>query len=380
MLASIKLTDSLLISNTLIRGLQHPNNKSTESAIVEININSGKIENYIVLASTTGNGYVRAYKLYINDSNKLIIIGSTSKNLVANKKSFTSSQNDNDLFVAILNPDLDEESIEVSFGSVINGNILNLNEFEVIKDNQIAFSGFFRGSSLSLFNATIEGVAETFTNFFGIIDFENQTCHLFPYGILSSSYSKNIELTSNKNQLIVAASINEGSAKLIDSLVNIDKNENGKIMIANINLSNFSYSLTSLSSIGNYNVIGLIFYQEDLFLASNYNRNYFLNGLVVSATFEDIWFCKLTSLSTSSKDKSPSYLLIYPNPTLGLLHIENIKYDKLIITDQLGKEIISTSYIDKIQLHSVEDGLYTLSLFLDNQIVAVRRIVKAINN
>ncbi|MBP6239186.1 MAG: T9SS type A sorting domain-containing protein [Saprospiraceae bacterium] len=380
MIASLKLTDSLLISNTLIKGLQHPKNSSTESAIVEININSGEIENYIVLASTTGSGYVRANELYINDSNQLVIIGSTTSGLVVNKKSYNSSQNNSNMFIAILSPDLDEELIEVSFGSVSAGNILYLNEFEVIKDNQIAFSGFFRGSSLSLFNATLEGVVGTFTNFFGIIDLENQTCRLFPFGILSSSYSSNIELTSNENQLIVAGSIKEGEAILMDSLVNIDKNENGKIMIANINLSNFSYSLTNLSSIGNFDVIGLNFYQDEIFLASNYNRNYSFNDLEVSAIIEDVWFCKLTSLSTSSKDESPFNILIYPNPTLGLLHIDNIKYDKLKITDLFGNEIISTNYMDEIQLHSVADGLYILSLFIDNQIVAVRRIVKASNN
>jgi len=72
-----------------------------------------------------------------------------------------------------------------------------------------------------------------------------------------------------------------------------------------------------------------------------------------------------------------SAILIYPNPTTGLIFVENAKsdYESFCLIDQLGRKIISGPIKSQIDVSAVPNGLYFL-LILGKEKTFVEKVLK----
>jgi uncharacterized radical SAM superfamily protein len=77
-------------------------------------------------------------------------------------------------------------------------------------------------------------------------------------------------------------------------------------------------------------------------------------------------------------------LKLFPNPSNGFVEIENIskfKIDKIIILDLMGKEIYvknisNASFNVKLDLSSLQNGMYMVNIVLENQQKFIQKFVK----
>ena len=80
----------------------------------------------------------------------------------------------------------------------------------------------------------------------------------------------------------------------------------------------------------------------------------------------DFWVLKLSSEQLSSKTFENETFLIYPNPTTNMIYIQTPNgtlIDKFIITDLLGKEIISQINTNQVSTEILSNGIYLVQIF-----------------
>ena len=79
--------------------------------------------------------------------------------------------------------------------------------------------------------------------------------------------------------------------------------------------------------------------------------------------------------------KISDYLSVYPNPSDGILYIDNLKHETVSIQfiNAEGKEVLSSIIrkkgVSKLDLHRLANGIYTLSSTVPNQTASHTRIV-----
>ncbi|MFY0688506.1 MAG: S8 family serine peptidase [Cyclobacteriaceae bacterium] len=67
---------------------------------------------------------------------------------------------------------------------------------------------------------------------------------------------------------------------------------------------------------------------------------------------------------------------IYPNPAQNELHITNYKeFSRVIISDLMGRELLNEKIGPTINLISISDGIYIVSLFGDDQNISLRLVI-----
>ena len=99
----------------------------------------------------------------------------------------------------------------------------------------------------------------------------------------------------------------------------------------------------------------------------------FQNGNRPLPAFDIFNFCNTLSLENEiNKDK----ILIFPNPASNEIKIIGLKQDIAVkITDVLGKTIKNTlSKNNSIDISDIPNGVYTISLFVDNKLVSKKFI------
>lgn len=69
-------------------------------------------------------------------------------------------------------------------------------------------------------------------------------------------------------------------------------------------------------------------------------------------------------------------VLLYPNPTKGILNIENINLEKIIIYEVYGKELMEFTPKSQIDLSSLSKGIYLIKLISESKIVTKKVIIE----
>lgn len=78
----------------------------------------------------------------------------------------------------------------------------------------------------------------------------------------------------------------------------------------------------------------------------------------------------------NSKEFETQKVLLYPNPTKGILNIENINLEKIIIYDISGKEVKEFLPKSQIDLGNLSKGLYFIKLFSERGIIIDKIVIK----
>lgn len=68
--------------------------------------------------------------------------------------------------------------------------------------------------------------------------------------------------------------------------------------------------------------------------------------------------------------------VLYPNPTTGILNIENTEYDKIMVYDLSGRKIKSFEPRSQIDLSDLSSGIYTIQLISASQIQTQKVILE----
>lgn len=68
-------------------------------------------------------------------------------------------------------------------------------------------------------------------------------------------------------------------------------------------------------------------------------------------------------------------VLLFPNPTNGLLNIENINLEKIIIYDISGKEVKQVAPNSQIDISTISKGFYIIKLFSDRGIITDKIVI-----
>ncbi len=377
MYAAFKMEDTLKINDHFIYGTQHINNKPLECAIVKMDMETGKVVEHTVLASSSGNGIIEANKLLLNKQNQLVAVGRTTRGLVVDGKAMSAPSAGSNMYIAFFDENLKLITQNIKYGNVRESDILYLNNFASINDHTLAFSGFFRGSNFSLLGSEIPGTLNTFNMFFGILDLDAFSCSLFPYGNINNAYISNIELSSDDQKLYLFSSFGAGQAQLLDSLIAIPTSEDGKLILTALDLSSFEYNFTHMPAIsGNYKTIGIASYEQNLYLAANYYKNYSIDTRTVNSSSNDIWFLKLSPISTFNIDTKHTSFNIYPNPTNGSITIEDVDFDRLEVRDSYGKIVVTTSSqnADQALLH-LGAQTYFLSFYKADKLLSSHKVI-----
>ena len=87
---------------------------------------------------------------------------------------------------------------------------------------------------------------------------------------------------------------------------------------------------------------------------------------------DDFYFETIDNLSD---DFSQNEINVYPNPAINQIHIRNILFQKAIILDISGKEVL-TSFSNPINISTLESGTYFISLEVNDQFIALQRFIK----
>jgi hypothetical protein len=74
-------------------------------------------------------------------------------------------------------------------------------------------------------------------------------------------------------------------------------------------------------------------------------------------------------------------LEMYPNPTSGKVklvsqNVKDIEQCIIKITDVLGREVLVSDYKEELNMTLFEKGIYFLSLYKNNQLIATKKIIK----
>ncbi len=71
-------------------------------------------------------------------------------------------------------------------------------------------------------------------------------------------------------------------------------------------------------------------------------------------------------------------LQVYPNPATDFIQITGIEYDRVQIQNLLGQIVYSfeTNSTEAINIESIEDGIYLVSVLRNNQIVETKKLLK----
>lgn len=94
-----------------------------------------------------------------------------------------------------------------------------------------------------------------------------------------------------------------------------------------------------------------------------------------SITWTEALFPRIyVSLEETESEKD---VLLYPNPTQGVLTVEGLRFDHVKVYDVLGKEQIEPSVQNfTIDLSSLSKGAYMLEFYKQDKIVAKRKVFK----
>lgn len=68
-------------------------------------------------------------------------------------------------------------------------------------------------------------------------------------------------------------------------------------------------------------------------------------------------------------------ITIYPNPTSGNINISTeVELTKMELYDVLGKKVLKSSYVNKLNVESLKSGIYFLRLY-NNKSMDIKRVV-----
>jgi hypothetical protein len=84
-------------------------------------------------------------------------------------------------------------------------------------------------------------------------------------------------------------------------------------------------------------------------------------------------------LGLVSSSEVENNLKISPNPTDGVLRIStslDVTDLSIKITDVLGKEALVSDYKEQIDISFLENGIYFLSMYKNNQLLITKKVVK----
>ena len=76
----------------------------------------------------------------------------------------------------------------------------------------------------------------------------------------------------------------------------------------------------------------------------------------------------------STNNYADKNMNLYPNPTSGIINIENVEINKVTIFDILGKSVKEYDNLTKIDLSELSKGIYTLKIIAEKQIF-IRKII-----
>ncbi|HPB02476.1 MAG TPA: T9SS type A sorting domain-containing protein, partial [Bacteroidales bacterium] len=69
-----------------------------------------------------------------------------------------------------------------------------------------------------------------------------------------------------------------------------------------------------------------------------------------------------------------SDLIVYPNPTSGVLYLYNSVFEKVEVYDSFGQLVIAKTNTDQIDLSSLANGNYFVKA-INNEIVITKQII-----
>lgn len=78
----------------------------------------------------------------------------------------------------------------------------------------------------------------------------------------------------------------------------------------------------------------------------------------------------------SNDEFNSQEVLLYPNPTKGILNIENITLEKIIVYEIYGKELLAFSTTSKIDLSSLSKGIYLIKLFSEGKTITEKIVIE----
>lgn len=92
----------------------------------------------------------------------------------------------------------------------------------------------------------------------------------------------------------------------------------------------------------------------------------------IESSFNETAFVNPPALVNEEFDTEK--VLLYPNPTKGILNIENINLEKIVIYEIYGKELEEFKPKSQIDLSNLSKGIYLIKLISESKIV-IKKIV-----
>lgn len=192
--------------------------------------------------------------------------------------------------------------------------------------------------------------------------------------------------TGDINAILISS---DGTYNTSRSILNISDNymvvgdendENGSVHIFKKVINESTYSWDLMQKVENVNSKSEDFFGCGVGVSGDY--------LLVGAKGEDekgwqsgaVYSYKITNTSTDVENEIKSDLMIYPNPTSGVIYVklkDDISHKVTVydISGKLLKEIYSSSIIEVIDLKEFENGVYIVSVE-NKSVVTMKKIIK----
>lgn len=142
----------------------------------------------------------------------------------------------------------------------------------------------------------------------------------------------------------------------------------------------FTYTLNPISTqyydvAATFNATGIApgFYHLELTVTDN--------GTPVGVTTKQFVFEVIYDASAQIDEATSAAFKVYPNPTEGMLTIsvnDNLDSPQVVVNDLSGKVLLTQTiaHQEQIDLSSLSNGIYMVSILVANEVIGVQRIIK----
>jgi len=142
----------------------------------------------------------------------------------------------------------------------------------------------------------------------------------------------------------------------------------------------FTYSVTPVGTqyydvAATFNATGMApgFYHLDITVTDN--------GIPAGVTTKQFVFEVIYDASAQIDETTSAAFKMYPNPTEGMFTIsvnDNLESPQVVVNDLSGKVLLTQAiaHQEQIDLSSLSDGVYMVSILVANEVIGVQRIIK----
>jgi len=336
----------------------------TESIIAEID-DQGRIVNYSILSSGSGNGRSEINQILVNEDNTLVCAGRCNGKIIFNGQSKGQNNPHAEAFAILLTEDLQPlRQEDWQYAIVTNGTVYDIFDLHTTKDGGYAMSGFFIADKLKFSGQELvtkdNATVRMFHNFLATFNFDGHPGILVTTASLTRNGSHRIRVQTCADDEYIYVLTGIMDSGTIANLVVYDSPDVVTQYLAIIDPS--TGACVYIEELHEGSSVGIEIINDQIAISGSFRVLYKLEDkIVTSADYYDIYFALRDKTVVSHTEDTPSETSIplYPNPVHDWLFLGDSYKDDAFMYNLQGVIIRHIpAHTRKIDVSPLPHGLY----------------------